>query len=92
MLKSHHRGLSNSQQQLMFAWVGCWEVCSLALRLLEELSVAVASYELVNDEIKKSWGKSNLPQVDLAQVIDEVLHIEVLETVINCFYQLLTKV
>ena len=92
MLKSHYRGLSNSQQQLMFAWVGCWEVCSLALRLLEELSVAVASYELVNDEIKKSWGKSNLPQVDLAQVIDEVLHSEVLETVINCFYQLLTKV
>ena len=44
------------------------------------------------DEIKKSWGKSNLPQVDLAQVIDEVLHSEVLETVINCFYQLLTKV
>ena len=76
----------------MFAWVGCWEVCSLALRLLEELSVAVASYELVNDEIKKSRGKSNLPQVDLAQVIDEVLHSEVLETVINCFYQLLTKV
>ena len=92
MLKSHHRGLSNSQQHLMFAWVGCWEVCSLTLRLLEELSVAVASYELVNDEIKKSWGKSNLPQVDLAQVIDEVLHSEVLETVINCFYQLLTKV
>ena len=26
------------------------------------------------DEIKKSWGKSNLPQVDLAQVIDEILH------------------
>ena len=58
----------------MFAWVGCWEVFSLTLRLLEELSVAVASYELVNDEIKKSRGKSNLPQVDLAQVIDEVLH------------------